>query len=204
MARKLILASELTSSLPKIRDEVGPVMEGARLLLVPTAAHSEGWMPEYGSHVLPFEQMGFSVDVLGLEGMEPKETAATLATANAVYVCGGNTFYLLEHMRKSGFSHLVPHFVDDGLLYIGSSAGAVVTAPDIGYAAGLDDPSKASLDDHAGLNLVDFAVLPHMDHPDMGPAVRSLYFDGPGKGTMFLGLSDAQVAVVEGRSFRIV
>ncbi|WP_411655007.1 Type 1 glutamine amidotransferase-like domain-containing protein, partial [Anaeromassilibacillus sp. SJQ-1] len=52
--------------------------------------------------------------------------------------------------------------VNRGKLYIGESAGAIVTAPDIGYSAAMDDREKApKLKEDSGLHLIDFSSF-HM------------------------------------------
>lgn len=203
MPKKLILASELTAAVPKIAAEVGKVPSGTRLLFVPTAAFGEGWLPDDESHVDPFRRMGFDVERFDLQARERDETAAALERSSAVYVCGGNTFFLVDQMRRSGFFDLVKEKVAGGMLYIGSSAGSVAACPDIGYAETLDDRSRASLENDEGLGLVDFDVLPHLDHPDFGERVRTLYETPSPGGRMRLGLCDGQIAVVEGRAFRV-
>lgn len=204
MPVKLILASELTAALPKIAEELDPVRKGARLLFVPTAAIGEGWVPEDESHVDPFRAMGFEVDRFDLVGRKPQEARKALSRSSAVYVCGGNTFFLVDHMRRSGFFGLVKDRIAEGLVYIGSSAGSVAACPDIGFAETLDDRSKAELSSDEGLGLVDFDILPHLDHPEYGGHVRRLYESPSPSGRMRLGLCDGQVAVVEDRGFRVV
>ena len=49
----------------------------------------------------------------------------------------------------------------DEMVYVGVSAGSMVTAPIFGET--YDDPEKPFVID-TGLGLVDFAVLPHLDH----------------------------------------
>jgi len=202
--RKLILASELTASLPSLARELAEDAPGGRLLFVPTAARGEGWEPDDETHVRPFEGMGFEVRKFDLEGRTAEDVGDALDWATALYVCGGNTFYLMAHMRLSGFAGLVADRVDDGLAYIGSSAGALAACPSIGYAESLDDRSKGD-GNYAGLGLVDFLVLPHMNHPDFGPAVRRVYAAiKESGGPLCIALDDGQMAVVEGRSVRIV
>jgi dipeptidase E len=48
-------------------------------------------------------------------------------------------------------------------IYVGISAGSMVTAPDFGETYG--DSNKPCVIDK-GLGLLDFALLPHMDHAD--------------------------------------
>lgn len=200
----LILASELTACLPKIEKLLGGVPKG-KMLIIPTAARGEGWEPPYESHYQPFEAMGFEPVEFDLNGKSEAEVEIELTKSAAVYVCGGNTFVLLEHMRKSGFTKLVRRFLEKGLVYIGSSAGAVVATPDIGYAASMDDPSRAVLSDYQGLHLIDFALMPHMDHETYGPIAQHEFdrFKSQKFGDFCIPLNDDQLIYVEGRTVRI-
>lgn len=202
--QELILASELTAGFPKIRTILGARLSGTKLMIVPTAAYGEGWKPDYESHYRPFEEIGFEVLDFDLVGKNPDQVIEALSEVAAVYVSGGNTFYLLDHMRRSGFYDHVRARIRGGMIYIGSSAGSVVATPDIGYADALDDRSKASEVDDIGLNLVDFAILPHMDHADFSPLVQKTYAAFEGNRTMCLGLNDDQIIHVQGDSFRVV
>jgi glucokinase len=51
-----------------------------------------------------------------------QETQASLAEKlpqyDAVFVSGGNTFRLLECMKKSGFTALIKEFLEKGIIYI--------------------------------------------------------------------------------------
>jgi dipeptidase E len=173
MPKTLLLASELTAALPKLSNFLAG--QGRKLLFIPTAATGEGWSPEHITHVLPFENMGFEVVTHDLsKSKEPLPEGLSIGDFHAVYVCGGNTFFLMSHMRRTGFIEIVRKAVDDGLIYIGSSAGSVAATPDIGYAASLDDRAQGDGDD-AGLGFVGFAILPHLGHPTMGDAVMDCY-----------------------------
>ena len=179
-AQELLLASELTSGFPKIRSILADRFAGTKLMVVPTAAYGEGWKPDYEGHYRPFEEMGFYVIDYDLVGKTADEVKAALDEVSAVYMSGGNTFYLLDHMRKSGFFDHVRARIQKGLVYIGSSAGSIVATPDIGYADALDDRSKAEETNDIGLNLVNFSILPHMDHPSFSTLVQKTFkaFDG--------------------------
>ena len=80
---------------------------------------------------------------------------------DALLVWGGDVFYLCRWMRESGLSDLLPSLRET--VYVGVSAGSMVTAPRFGET--YDDPDKPFVIDQ-GLGLVDFALLPHLDHKD--------------------------------------
>ena len=85
---------------------------------------------------------------------------ATIDECDIIYVSGGNTFYLLNELRKSCAEQAIKNAVKAGKIYVGESAGAIVAAPDTRYAT-LMDESSANMSDFTGLNLVDFCVVPH-------------------------------------------
>ena len=203
-AQELLLASELTAGFSKIRSILADRLAGTKLMIVPTAAYGEGWKPDYEGHYRPFEEMGLEVIDYDLVGKSANEVKAALSEVSAVYVSGGNTFYLLDHMRKSGFFDHVQTRIRQGLVYIGSSAGSIVATPDIGYADALDDRSKADEANDVGLNLVNFSILPHMDHASFSTLVQKTYKTFEGNGTMCLGLNDDQVIHVLGDSFKVI
>ena len=85
---------------------------------------------------------------------------STISQCDIIYVSGGNTFYLLNELRKSRIWQAIKNAVKAGKIYIGESAGAIVAAPGTRYAT-LMDENSTNMSDFAGLNLVDFCVVPH-------------------------------------------
>jgi dipeptidase E len=84
-----------------------------------------------------------------------------LASAELLFVGGGNTFRLLDHVRRSGFIDAVREFVDDGGDYYGGSAGAFLAVGDVSLALHLDE-NDLGLADLSALGLVrSLDVLPH-------------------------------------------
>ena len=88
------------------------------------------------------------------------EILSAISQCDIIYVSGGNTFYLLNELRKSRVWQAIKNAVKAGKIYIGESAGATVAAPDTRYAT-LMDENSANMSDFTGLNLVDFYVVPH-------------------------------------------
>ena len=197
----LILASSLSGVIHK-PDFVRAMGKGRRLLFVPTAAVGEGWYPEYETDIEPFEARGYTVTIVDLSGLDDKVDPNFFDDYDAVYLSGGNTFFLLKHMKRTWFSEHLKAALERGLVFVGSSAGAIVATPDIGYAEGADDRSLGDGDD-AGLGLVDFAILPHMDHDGMGETVRNLYDSWAGAYRV-IALNEDQAVLVEGSRIRII
>ena len=86
-----------------------------------------------------------------------------MAHADLLFVGGGNTFHLLDHVRRHGFEQVVRDFVAAGGDFYGGSAGAILACPDI-RIAGEYDTNDLGLTDLNALGLVrDLVVLPHYD-----------------------------------------
>lgn len=86
------------------------------------------------------------VRVIDVSRDSHEQMEAVLAEASCTFVLGGNTFYLMHWMRESGFDTLVRRRVAEGMLYVGSSAGAIVAGQSIStaYWKGWDDPKAAT------------------------------------------------------------
>lgn len=78
-------------------------------------------------------------------------------------VSGGNVFYLLEKAQESGFIPFIQDFVSKpDNIYIGSSAGAAITGPDIQPFSVLDSPSAAPhLRNTKGFCFTDLTLFVH-------------------------------------------
>jgi dipeptidase E len=83
------------------------------------------------------------------------------SSCDIIYVNGGNTFYLLNWARKSGFDKIAKKLIKTKI-YFGTSAGSVITGPTIETAGWKHaDRNIVNLKDLRGLNLVSFLITPH-------------------------------------------
>ena len=81
---------------------------------------------------------------------------------DVIYFTGGNSFFLMDQLRKTGTDGLLKKELANGKLMIGESAGAIICAPSIQYIEQMDEkPEDYSQEDDAGIDLIDFYVLPH-------------------------------------------
>ena len=111
---------------------------------------------------LAFEAAGFNVKFVELEAAKSENLEGTFKDIDAIYVKGGNAFYLLNAMRVSGFDKLVNKLLDKGVVYVGESAGAYAACPTIEMAHWKhQDRDIVGLEDLTGLNLVPFLVSAH-------------------------------------------
>lgn len=101
------------------------------------------------------------LELTALPSIEAAYWSTAVQESDALLVAGGDVFYLCRWMRESGLADLLPSLHET--VYVGVSAGSMVTAPIFGETYNDPDTPFVIAD---GLGLVDFALLPHLDHKD--------------------------------------
>ena len=118
-----------------------------------------------GSAPSPLTELGWKslgvLELTALPSVTRENWVAPIEETDALLVFGGDVLYLCRWMRESGLADLLPSLRET--VYVGVSAGSMVTAPIFGET--YDDPDTPFVIEK-GLGLVDFALLPHLDHED--------------------------------------
>ena len=201
--QRLILASEFTETAQAACALFASEITGKKAVFIPTAAYGEGYEPDEDLEIAAFRDLQIETQSFDIAGKNHDQVRDVLQGAAIVYVGGGNTFYLLEHMNKCGFSALIQEHFNRGGIYVGSSAGSIVASPDIGFIAPMDDPDKGQLDSYEALGLIDFNFVPHLDHPDMGKAAAEIMENDKSGARSTWGLRDNQFLYVRGASVEV-
>ncbi|MFC2450094.1 MAG: Type 1 glutamine amidotransferase-like domain-containing protein [Flavobacteriaceae bacterium] len=165
--RKLFLASsfsEVASLFPKF---VSEEIKGKRITFIPTASLVEEVRFYVDDDRKAFEELGIIVEELEITTASPDEISEMLNRNDYIFVSGGNTFYLLQELRRKGADILITEQIRAGKLYIGTSAGSIILCPDIEFVKEMDyNHTAPELQSFTGLNIVDFYILPHyLDFP---------------------------------------
>ncbi len=162
--KKLFLTSVFAKTAKEFKKFYGET-NGKSAVLIPTAAKTEGGNSIYiRKQRRVLEKLGLNICLLDISVAESNEITAKLQNSDIIYIGGGNTFYLLQELKRSGADKLIKKQVLLGKAYIGESAGAVVAAPCIDYIEDMDKRNAApNLRDCSALDLVDFYTLPHMN-----------------------------------------
>jgi len=171
---KLFLTSAACKVLPKIAIMLGRPAKGMKLAFIPTAGDPYGdnkpWMDADRAELV---ELGFLVTDFDLKDKNETDTRAELSKYDVIFVAGGNVYYLLDYARKSGFLTVVRELVNNGTIYIGSSAGSYLACPTI-EAAGWKhaDRNVVGLKDLRALGLVDFIVVAHYE-PELSEDIEA-------------------------------
>lgn len=106
--------------------------------------------------------IGFNAEEVDIEGKYPQELRNLLGSKDIIYVQGGNTYYLLKHVRESGFDGVVKDLIEKGVIYIGVSAGSYIACPTIEMTTWKSsDDDRFGVTDLTGMGLVPFLVCVH-------------------------------------------
>ena len=170
-----------------------PIAE-SNALFIPTAVYPfpggpvMAWRAICGKGPGPLCELGWkSLGVLELSVLPSIEEAAwvpTVQDADALLVWGGDPLFLANWMRRSGLTGLLPTLRSE-VVYVGVSAGSIAAAATFVETydeppRGKDGPLKSEaivfatsqgkvnriLVTGQGAGLVDFAVIPHLEHAD--------------------------------------
>ncbi len=192
--RKLLLTSAGFDN-PKLGEKflelIGKDPKEIKVLFIPIAARTDEEKHYTNESKKELLDLGIK-DIIeyNLEGDIPKEF-------DAIYVCGGNTFYLLHKIRETGFDKKLIGFIDQGKVYVGVSAGSIIMGPLIGIAAPFDQ-NEIGLKDLTGLNLIDSVITPHYTLEEKEIIDK---FEGEHK---IIRLTDQQAVLVLGDSIEVI
>lgn len=147
------VADKFLSIIPKNAGEL-------KILFIPTASRTEEEMFFVRKSFNELLSVGVNNDNVVWFDPDDVTTYRDNTEVDCIYVCGGNTFYLLRKLKESGYFDKIQKWTNDGLLYVGASAGSVVATPDINYILFMDT-NDCSLEDTSGLSFVSARIIPH-------------------------------------------
>ena len=152
----------LCSHFSKVGALLKDLIAGKRVAFIPTASIHEGYTGYVGSARTVFKKLGAELTEIEISTANVSDITLVFDAADIIYFTGGNSFFLIDQLRKTGTDTLLKQQLEKGKLFIGESAGAIVCAPELSYIEKMDPiPEDYSQSDYAGLGLINFYVLPH-------------------------------------------
>ncbi|GMO11232.1 MAG: Type 1 glutamine amidotransferase-like domain-containing protein [Treponemataceae bacterium] len=136
---------------------------GKKVVFIPTASVPEKVSFFVDGDRKALQKLGLIIDELEVSTAPKDEIANKIVNADYVFVAGGNTFYLLQELKRSGADKLIIEHIKSGKIYMSTSAGSVIVSKNIEYLKFMDAPEVApDLDnDFSALGIVDFCIVPH-------------------------------------------
>lgn len=200
----MILTSSLYESMGIVKKFLNEKTESKKILFIPTATNVDEYKKYIHLTQKVFEDFGYEVENFDISVFSEETVKEKISETKIVFISGGNTFYLLQELKKKNLISYLREKIENGLLYIGESAGSVITAPNIGYADIVDDKALATeLNDYTGLNLVDFYVVPHFEEEPFVESSRKVVELYKDKLDLKV-INNKEVVLVENDDFRIV
>lgn len=183
-----------------IRDFLGESVQ--TVLLIPFAVVRMSF-DEFASMVGErFQAMGYTLASVH----DADDAVDAVNHAEAIVVAGGNTFQLLKRLYETNLLDVIRQRVDDGVPYIGWSAGANVACPTIKTTNDMPIVEPPSF---RALGLISFQINPHYtdavipQHSGETRAERLTEFVLLNPGTYVVGLREGSALRIEGAQMEL-
>lgn len=180
---------------------LGQDPRGLKVAFIPTAADVETNRSYVAADREKIRALGLEIVEVDLKESDEATLRQKFSQVEVVYVSGGNTFYLLDWARRSGFANALKDFLKNDGIYVGASAGSYIACPTIEMANWKGrDRNFPGLKDWRSLNLVSFLISAHFE-PKHRAAVEA------GSQTINLpvvALRDGQAVLVNGEEVKVV
>jgi len=199
----------LTSAAIYVLDELIPLLplqDGGRTdCYIVTAANLDDNPHWIADEIAAIENRGREVTPIDLAELFPHTLERAFRNCGTIWAGGGNSFYLLQEVRRSGFDKILITKINEGIPYVGTSAGSIILAPNIESVRFADDPGKApKLGSFDGLNLFPLVAFAHFDNPDFRDVYRSILAYALEHDVAFVTLKEKQMIIVDGDMWKIV
>ncbi|WP_144523995.1 Type 1 glutamine amidotransferase-like domain-containing protein [Bacillus pumilus] len=173
--KKMFLCSSFKDSYSLLSDFTGESFKGKRVTFFPTASAVEEVTHYVEAAKEAFHQLGMQLETVQIAEQSTEEITKMMKQNDVIYVSGGNTFYLLQELRKHGLDDVLKEEINKGKLYIGESAGSIIMAPSIEYISLMDERQKApELSSYQGFNEVSRYPVPHVHNTYLGDAAQQI------------------------------
>ena len=162
--KRLFLCSSFADVANLLIDFANEDLKGKIIAFIPTASLTESIRFYVKTGKKALEKLGMIVEEVEITQFSNEKISSILHKCDYIYITGGNTFFLLQELKRKGVDKIISEQVKSGKLYIGESAGAIIASPDTEYMKNVNfDPIKKApeLEDYSSLGLVDFYTIPH-------------------------------------------
>lgn len=202
--KNIFLTSSFADVVDLFKEYQNEDLQGKTITFIPTASiHEEiTFYVEAGKKAL--ESIGLVVDVLEISTASHEEILNKLKHNEFIYIGGGNTFFLLQELKRTGADKLIIDQINLGKVYIGESAGSVVLSPNIEYISEMDNPKTAEkLTSYDALGAIDFYPLPHYTNFPFKEIAETIFLKFSEK-IVISAFSNDQAIIINGSNVKVV
>lgn len=187
---------------------LGRPLSACTALVIPTAAYWFDTGPDIAYRLISggahgaLSRLGWkSVGVLeltALPSIDEQRWVPRVMETDVLLVGGGDPMFLCRWMRESGFADLLPTLRDE-TVFVGVSAGSMAVTASFGEH--YNDRPVPTAGSETPLGLIDIALFPHLDHPELADNDRAnaLRWSAGVPVPAYAVDDDTAVTVVDGR-----
>lgn len=159
---KIILASDMSFLLERGYALTGIPKDKLNIGYVTTASKGARDKTFFDTVKDQMRTNGYVFQEIDIENVSEKEMRDFFSDKNVINVEGGNTFYLLKAIKSSKFSDVLKDELDNGKVYIGTSAGVYIMCPTIEVADwNKNGKDRFGVTDFSALGYVPFVLKVH-------------------------------------------
>ncbi len=196
--KNIYLTSQFVSVASKIKKDIN--LQKPKTVFIYTAAEEEylkeDWFLNNKKVLL---ENDFDIVEYSITNKTYKEIKDFINPFDVIFVCGGNTFYLLEKTIESGFDKVLDEVLDEKI-YIGHSAGSVLLGNSVALKS---NPPKTNLKNFDRLKQVNFTIVPHWGRESAREAKMALFEKMYDLGDNVLLLKDTSYIFTDGLNYTI-
>lgn len=198
---KLFLASEAKhpDTIAKLNEFVGG-LKGKKIAYIPTANNGENPYDEWRTDSSTWNYIntvGAEITPVVLEEYRNASVIEQLKDKDIVWFAGGACGYLMYWIRRCEIDKNIKEILKNSI-YVGSSAGSMVTYRDLTIADWYIGESEPGASFIPGLDLVDFEIYPHYEDNLYGK-IKKLY-----KGKKLYLLKNGEEIIVEDDKITVI
>lgn len=135
------------------------------------------------------------IKLIGINNFEMVTSSKELAKKSldnysALFIGGGNTYKLLDELKKNSNLEKIKQYLKNGGIVFGSSAGAIIFGKDINSCL-LEDKNIVNLKQCGGLNLLNnYSILCHLNKSNLHKNIKYLTEYSKNNKTIYLPEED--------------
>jgi len=161
---KLILASDLSFLLKYGYNLTGISKNQIKIGYVTTASKGARNFGQRVKDVMmpAIKDAGYYFEDIDIVGKSKNELRKFFKDKNVIHIEGGNTFYLLKAIKETGFDEVLKELLNEGKIYVGTSAGSYVMCPTIDVSDWNNETvDRFGVTDFTALGYVPFILMVH-------------------------------------------
>jgi dipeptidase E len=199
-----LLSSEHSTALAKlVGKESSEISFAAITNAADVFADSQEWIDE---SIDSLKRLGAQVEVVDLRNWRDNRMGLReeLTSKDAMWLCGGHTYYLRWILKETGADEMIKELVQQGKVYVGWSAGAIMAGPTLQHFEIFDALQDAPEVIRDGLGLTNVVVIPHTDLPEFAEGMKSISQQFNQAGYSTVPLTEAQALIINGDEQKVI